>query len=606
MNEQQWQQAREIFEAAVELNAAAQSGFLAQACAHDAAVRAQVEGMLIADRQDSPLLDQPLLYWEPTQSLTVRETAPEASAALPFAYVGAYRLLSLLGQGGMGEVYAAWDEKLGRRVALKLMKAGLEGQYLKRFDEERTALARLNHPNIVTIYDGGQSGDRPFLVMEFLTGQSLKQRMQQGRIQLAEITNIVRQTCAALNAAHGAGIVHRDLKPDNLYLAQNADGLLVKVLDFGVAALRDGDTLTQTLQVLGTPAYLSPEQALGKNRREIDHRADLYSLGVILYEMLTGERMFTAGQRDAYLHLHAHVTPPPPSQRAPNVAISTALDALVMRAIAKHPAERFDSARDFARIWQEVADRPVAVTNAPETSIISYDTQVRPPGKTVPTNYVAPATQPMEEGKTKLWLAVTLVMFVVLLAVGGWMVYRQTSRVTPPPVATHPVAEPKPTASVIPPATHLVAGAALEIERLRQGVGKVPLNDAVRSGDQLRFAITPSATGRLYLMQVGTNGEIDVPYVYPQPVMANRQVTFPANTWLGVRDDTGTETLYFILVKQVGEAQLSDLEQAIQQKQNNFAPEKEQATVRYLESLIVNPGLSAKIVVRKVVLQHQR
>lgn len=283
------------------------------------------------------------------------EMDPNANA-LPFRRIGNYRLVRKLGEGGMGEVYLAVEEPIDRKVAIKLMRSGLDADYLRRFNDERKALAALNQRNVVTIFASGEASGRHYFVMEYLDGESLRERIRRGLIPLMEIAEITRQICAALTAAHNRHIVHRDIKPENIFLSRDDDGLLVKVLDFGIATLKESEARTVTNAILGTMAYLSPEQVLGLNRKEIDGRADIYTLGVVVYEMLTGVLPFTASNGAAYLHQHLNVTPRPPSDRESGTAITKAVDYVVMKALAKDRNYRHQTAQEFARSLKEAIE----------------------------------------------------------------------------------------------------------------------------------------------------------------------------------------------------------------------------------------------------------
>src|SRR5262249_4433182 len=318
----------------------------------------EVIKMIAADRQNNSLLDQPIFHW----GVMTRQTHEEPSSGLPFNYIGAYRLIKKLGEGGMGEVYLAIEEPVGRKVAIKLMQAGLSAEYLQRFNDERKVLASLNQRNIVTMFASGEAYNRPYFVMEFLEGESLGARMRRGRIPHPEIVEITRQICDALNAAHNREIVHRDIKPENIFLARDDDGLLVKVLDFGIATLKESETRTVTGVIVGTAAYLSPEQARGLNRKQIDGRSDIYSLGGVVYEMLTGSRAFTASDTAGYRHLHLNVMPQRPSERMSGAGITPTMDDVVMRALAKEPQNRYGAAREFAQKLKEAVEQVSALS----------------------------------------------------------------------------------------------------------------------------------------------------------------------------------------------------------------------------------------------------
>jgi serine/threonine-protein kinase len=260
---------------------------------------------------------------------------------------GRYRLGRSLGQGGMGEVYEAVQENLGKRVAVKLLHAQLahNAGLLARFKREAEAAARLGHANIVEVFDFGVDADgTPFLVMELLAGESLGRTLaSQGRLSQARVAFIAAQVLAALAAAHASGFVHRDLKPDNIFLT-SVSGVndIVKLLDFGIAKLTDESTdakLTNTGAVLGTPQYMSPEQARG---RSIDARSDLYAMGVVMYEALTGRVPFTAENYNAILFAILEDDPTPLASMRPD--LEPAFVEIVQRAMARKPESRFSDA----------------------------------------------------------------------------------------------------------------------------------------------------------------------------------------------------------------------------------------------------------------------
>ena len=248
---------------------------------------------------------------------------------------GRYRLGRSLGRGGFSEVRSAEDGMLGREVAIKLL-AGAAGQpdLVRRLDREARALARLSHPSVVTVYDAGLDGPDAYVVMELLAGPSLAELLaDRGPLPVPVAVRYAMQAADALTAAHAIGIVHRDIKPGNLVLA--ADGT-VKVVDFGIAALSFGTaTFTGTATSLGTPAYLSPEQAAG---HAAGPGSDLYSLGCVLFALLTGEPPF-AGAHPVAL-AHQHLTAVPPSVRARRPEVPPQLDALLAALLAKNPADR--------------------------------------------------------------------------------------------------------------------------------------------------------------------------------------------------------------------------------------------------------------------------
>lgn len=264
---------------------------------------------------------------------------------------GRYRIDARLGHGGMGVVYRATRLHIGDVVAIKVLREELliNPQSLERFHREAKAAALLKHPNVVTIHDFGTTEDRiAYLVMELLEGESLRALVhRQGALTQADAVEIACQICAGLDEAHRRNIVHRDLKPDNIILSNVTAGIHVKVLDFGIAKLRDlqaGDgSLTESGTVLGTPRYMSPEQCLGE---ELDGRSDIYSLGIVLYEMLTGAAPFSSPSFGALIVQHVNHAPLP--LRAINMTISPAIEAAVAGALEKRREDRPQSATAFA------------------------------------------------------------------------------------------------------------------------------------------------------------------------------------------------------------------------------------------------------------------
>lgn len=266
--------------------------------------------------------------------------------------VGHYRVLEKIGVGGMGEVFRAHDERLGRDVALKILRLSAHGNadHQRRFEQEARAAAALNHPNIVAIYDVGVERESPYIVCELLEGETLRQRLLRGALPIAQACDYALQICRGLAAAHERRIIHRDLKPENLFVTQNGT---IKILDFGVAKLQtpaesSGDvesmvTITKTGSVIGTVAYMSPEQVRGKG---VDHRTDIFSLGAILYEMLTGKRAFK-GDTEADT-ITALLREEISETNFDQAAVPPVLQGIVRHCLEKEAANRFQTAKDLA------------------------------------------------------------------------------------------------------------------------------------------------------------------------------------------------------------------------------------------------------------------
>jgi serine/threonine-protein kinase len=277
---------------------------------------------------------------------------PDANKLAAGTMVGEYRIEYELGRGGMGCVYAAIHPVIAKRAAIKVLHAELSvnTEAVERFVQEARSVNQIGHPNIVDIFAFGTLPDgRSYFVMEWLRGESLRQRLQRGPIPLLEAFAIIDTITGALAAAHDNGIVHRDLKPDNVFLvAVKGAQPQVKLLDFGIAKLTGAEGMhrTQTGHMLGTPAYVSPEQA---RAHDVDHRTDIYALGAMLFELCTGHLVFAAD--NAADMIAKHLLEPPRSAAALNPAVSPALDALIARMLAKDAAARpqLDEIRDGLR-----------------------------------------------------------------------------------------------------------------------------------------------------------------------------------------------------------------------------------------------------------------
>ena len=255
--------------------------------------------------------------------------------------VDRYELGPVLGQGGMAKVHRGLDRQLGRQVAIKVLAPPFDRdrEFVERFQREARAAAGLSHPNIVAVFDSGSDDGTHYIVTELVEGETLADRLRRdGPMPQAEAVAVAVDIARALAAAHERGLIHRDIKPGNVMLLP--DGR-VKVVDFGIARAAGSDTLTNTGVVLGSTAYLSPEQASGQ---PVDERADLYALGCVLYEMLTGRVPFSADTPIATMYRHVNEDPPPPSTFAP---IPSELEDIVMRALEKDPKRRFASASEL-------------------------------------------------------------------------------------------------------------------------------------------------------------------------------------------------------------------------------------------------------------------
>ena len=338
MDGDRWRRVDELYHAALDRPIAERSAFLREACAGDAELRRELESLLEFDSQPDTLLETPA--WN-----HLGPAAAEAFNAPVFAagtQVGAYRVAGRIGVGGMGEVYRATDTRLSREVALKVMapQSDANPDWRQRFAREAQAASRLNHPNIVTIYDIGQDQGVHFIAMEYIPGKTLAQSIPPGGLLPSRTVRIASQIAAALVKAHAAGVIHRDVKPANIMITEEG---LVKVLDFGLAKLRPVEAAdaappattaaTEIGTVLGSAAYMSPEQAAAK---PVDARSDIFSFGLVLYEMLSGRRAFREDSRFSTMAAILHKEPPPLAPETP-----AALVEIVTRCLRKDPAARY-------------------------------------------------------------------------------------------------------------------------------------------------------------------------------------------------------------------------------------------------------------------------
>jgi serine/threonine protein kinase/Flp pilus assembly protein TadD len=376
MKAERWKQVNDLFQSAVERAPEERAAFLDEACHGDEGLRREVGSLLTSHERSENFIELPAF-----------EVAPELvtkdrTGALVGKVIGHYRIESLIGVGGMGEVYLARDERLGRKAALKLLPDSLttDETQLSRFKNEARSASALNHPNILTVYEIGAEGDRLFIATEFIEGITLRASIARGRIKPHAALEIAVQVASALAAAHEAGVVHRDIKPENIML--RPDGY-VKVLDFGIAKLTEqrlashdhAVETTATLQtraglVLGTARYMSPEQARGQ---KVDARTDIWSLGVVLYEMVGGSPPFRGETPSDCIAAILTTEPPPLSGVLPGVPLK--LESILQKALCKNSDQRYQTIKemlaDLRILKGELeAESSLSQTNARAESII--------------------------------------------------------------------------------------------------------------------------------------------------------------------------------------------------------------------------------------------
>src|SRR5882757_1516479 len=332
-----------------------------------------------------------------------------------------YELGQLIGRGGMAEVHLGKDIRLGRDVAIKILRADLarDPSFQIRFRREAQAAAALNHPAIVAVYDTGEdpdgiSGPTPYIVMELVEGRTLREILRaEGRLQPQRAMEITADVCAALDFSHRGGIVHRDVKPGNVMITRTG---AVKVMDFGIArAVTDSAaTVTATAQVIGTAQYLSPEQARGEN---VDARSDVYSTGCMLYELLTGSPPFTGDSPVAVAYQHVRENANPPSSINPDVP--QVLDAIVLKAMAKNPLNRYQSAAEMrADLGRAMSGRTVLAE-----PVMSADERTSVMGGTGLTQAMG-EPEPETSSRRKAGYVALALAVILIIAGGSYGVYK--------------------------------------------------------------------------------------------------------------------------------------------------------------------------------------
>ncbi|HEY2903738.1 MAG TPA: serine/threonine-protein kinase [Polyangia bacterium] len=375
---------------------------------------------------------------------------PESSAPDPRigrVLQGRYRIISKLAAGAMGVVYKAERVQLARPVAVKFLHPWIAAQkaFLGRFENEARAMSRLNHPHCVSVIDFGVEG-QPYLVMDFVTGTTVRDVLQAGPPAVGRTLRIVRQLLAGLTHAHAQGIIHRDLKPDNLILGDEA-GLVdhLRILDFGLAKLRDGPAMTAGLAI-GTPSYMSPEQTGAEGA--IDARSDLYSVGVLLFELLAGRKPFVSDHVGDLLLMHRESPPPSISAVRPEAHASEALEQVVRRALAKAPADRFQSAAEFSQALEQTPEGRQLAGGAPQMAAVDRTTPDAPAAPPVLSPPASPRAQARRRGRV---VGATLaVAAVAALAIGVLLRHGDSPAVPAAPAPSHRMAEQR-SLSLAPP-----------------------------------------------------------------------------------------------------------------------------------------------------------
>src|SRR5437667_580704 len=351
-----WQQVQQVFDAALQQSPEERQKFLEQECDSNQELRREVESLLAAHGESGSFMAEPAVAGmaEVLHRATSRFQAGDT--------LGAYKVLDLVGRGGMGEVYRARDTRLKRDVAIKVLPQAFaaDRERLRRFEQEARSAAALNHPNIISVHDMGTVDGSPYIVSELLEGQNLREVLRQWAVPARKALDYAAQAARGLAAAHDIGIIHRDLKPENLFITK--DGRL-KILDFGLAKLTRPEDVspenstadvvpgTEAGRVFGTVGYMSPEQVRGQIA---DHRSDIFSFGAILYELFSGKRAFSGDSPADTMSAILHQDPPELTRATPPV--HPAVDHTIRHCLEKNQLERFQSAHDLAFQLQVAAE----------------------------------------------------------------------------------------------------------------------------------------------------------------------------------------------------------------------------------------------------------
>ncbi len=566
------QRLEELFHEAVGLGPQERAGFMARVQDSDPELLAAVESLIAAHEGADSLLDAPA--YEAAAEL-IAEAQPALAAG---QVVGHYQVIAPLGKGGMGEVYLASDTRLDRKVALKLLPAGLTGNKdrLRRFIQEAKTASALNHPNIITIHEIGQADGAHFIATEFIDGQTLRRRMAHTRIELPEILDVAIQIAGALQAAHAASIIHRDIKPENIML--RPDGY-VKVLDFGLAKLTEKFRQTSSISidsaietkikaytkpgtVMGTVNYMSPEQARG---HVLDPRTDIFSLGVVMYEMAAGRRPFAGDTAVDTLVSILEKEPPPLDQYAPDVPAE--LQRIISKALRKDREERYQTSKDLLidlkSLQEELAFAQKLERSKPPHSSVRVGTEAAVTDQIGASAWAGAATaaRPVRTKANRGRRAVTVALAAVVLAGLAIGAARLWPRGGSSPVA--PALESAPPA----PAAERAVSYWITVQKYRGGK---PYQEPFRLRDDINFEkdyrirlhINSAQRGRLYLLNEGppAGGEQTPTFnvLFPSAtanngsalLTENQEIQIPQQSWFQFDAQQGTEKIWLVWAEQ--------------------------------------------------------
>jgi serine/threonine protein kinase len=576
---ERWQEISRIFNRAISLDATARDAYVEEKCGTDSDLRAEVERLIEShDQAEENDFIGGLAVEDVAEHLTEGEETLVLHKGQQF---GDYVILDHLGTGGMGEVYRARDSRLDRTVALKILSADIaaDERRMRRFRQEAKMASSLNQPNILTIFEFGEVNNLRFLAAEFIDGETLRDYLRVKQLKLGEVLDISMQILAALDAAHEARIVHRDMKPENVMIRRRDH--VVKVLDFGLAKvtekkasgdlnnedqpaseLKTAEFKTAPGLIMGTVSYMSPEQTQAK---DVDARSDIWSTGIIIYEMVAGTKPF-GGTTSAHTIVQILEKEPAPLSHAGAPNVPAELQRIVAKSIAKDPEERYQTAKDMLIDLRNLKKRLDLDAEIERSSAFSQATSAFGQATTL-ENPRAAQTAESAIGKTpKSKRALAIVLAAIMAAVAGvfavnaWRSTRSRTIVVPPP-------SPAAANTIERTLTYWITVQKFKDAKPYQDAFDISGEINFEAGYRIRLSISSPQTGYLYVLNEGPAVAGSAPeyvVVFPSPtandgsefVAANQRVQIPDRTWLSFDEEQGVEKLWLIFSEQP----LADLE----------------------------------------------
>ncbi len=535
MTPERWQQISRIFKSAILLDNEARAAYVDSQCGHDDSLRVEVEKLIDSHaKADADEFMHGVAAEAVAPLLTDDEIGPHHDLLNKGQQFGSYIILDSLGSGGMGEVYLARDTRLDRTVALKVLSPDIsqDMRRMQRFRQEAKVASSLNQPNILTVFEFGEVDGLTFLATEFIDGETLRDHLH-GKRKLSEIVDISIQVLAALDAAHEARIVHRDIKPENVMLRRR-DGV-VKVLDFGLAKVTENKYTTAEAAtefrtapgvIMGTINYMSPEQAKAS---EIDERTDIWSTGVIMYEMITGKMPFRGSTTS---HTIVQILEKDPVPLTKLVKAPAELERIVMKAIAKKPVDRYQTAKDMLADLRSFQKRVEMDAELKQTSPLITQTH-----------------DDLGRQKKRVLVFALLGMLLVTATIFAVNIWRSSRRATSPSATTPAVAPVERTL------TYWITVQKFKDDKPYQDPFTLAGEINFEAGYRIRVNVRSPQPGYLYILNEGpASGAPEYNIVFPTPsankgsslLQASQMVQIPEKTWLRFDEQRGIEKLWLV------------------------------------------------------------